>query len=233
MTIQPFRPEGILDDGQVFPHYPKTDTNHGQASPERFGQRSANGNPMDSPYPTGRRALEPAKFRDTQETPMPILDDLRSLYQYTRWADTILLDAVGQLTPEAYVQEPAPGWAPVRSSLIHMGGAMRIWKSRLQHASITSFPDEIQFPSVDDAAKLLHEGHDAFDQLVAALSPEQSNALFTYSDLKGNSRTIPYWAVYRHVANHQTYHRGQVVSKLKRLGVDTPATDFIYWAASQ
>jgi uncharacterized damage-inducible protein DinB len=31
----------------------------------------------------------------------------------------------------------------------------------------------------------------------------------------------------------QTYHRGQVASKLKRLGVEQPATDFVDWAFEQ
>jgi hypothetical protein len=33
--------------------------------------------------------------------------------------------------------------------------------------------------------------------------------------------------------NHSTYHRGQVASKLKRLGAEQPATDFVFWAVEQ
>jgi uncharacterized damage-inducible protein DinB len=39
--------------------------------------------------------------------------------------------------------------------------------------------------------------------------------------------------VLRHVVNHSTYHRGQVAAKLKRLGIDQPATDFVFWAREQ
>ena len=45
--------------------------------------------------------------------------------------------------------------------------------------------------------------------------------------------TLPPWAVLRHVVNHATYHRGQVASKLKRFGVEQPATDFVYWVFEQ
>jgi uncharacterized damage-inducible protein DinB len=44
---------------------------------------------------------------------------------------------------------------------------------------------------------------------------------------------LPPWAVLRHVVNHSTYHRGQVASKLKRLGVEQPMTDFVFWAIEQ
>ena len=47
---------------------------------------------------------------------------------------------------------------------------------------------------------------------------------------RGRVATLPPWAVLRHIVNHSTYHRGQVASKLKRFGVEQPATDFIFWA---
>ena len=37
----------------------------------------------------------------------------------------------------------------------------------------------------------------------------------------------------RHLVNHSTYHRGQVAAKLKRLGVEPPATDLVFWAIEQ
>jgi len=37
----------------------------------------------------------------------------------------------------------------------------------------------------------------------------------------------------RHIVNHSTYHRGQVASKLKRLGVEQPLTDFFFWVIEQ
>jgi uncharacterized damage-inducible protein DinB len=37
----------------------------------------------------------------------------------------------------------------------------------------------------------------------------------------------------RYIVNHSTYHRGQVASKLKRLEVEQPPTDFVDWAFEQ
>ena len=67
---------------------------------------------------------------------MPIQDDLPSLYAYTRWADGRMFESVRKLSPEQYVQEPAPGWDPIRSSLIHIGWAMDIWSRRLNGAPL-------------------------------------------------------------------------------------------------
>jgi len=50
---------------------------------------------------------------------------------------------------------------------------------------------------------------------------------------RGRTTVLPPWAVLRHVVNHTTYHRGQVASKLKRLGVQQADTDLVYWVKEQ
>ena len=164
---------------------------------------------------------------------MPIRDDLASLYAYGRWADGRMLEAVGKLTPEQYAQEPAPGWASVRSTVVHMAGAMRMWAHWLEGDTTARRPDEAALPNLDGAERLLFDAHDAFDRLIALTSPETLSSIWEAVDPRGNPRRIPYWAVYRHVANHATYHRGQVASKLKRLGVEPPFTDLVMWAIGE
>ena len=76
------------------------------------------------------------------------------------------------------------------------------------------------------------QGQEAFEQLVAKQTPESLAAIWTTRDPRGVDRQMPYWAVYRHV-NHATYHRGQIASKLGRMGVTPPKTDFVFWAVLQ
>src|SRR5262249_10298600 len=49
------------------------------------------------------------------------------------------------------------------------------------------------------------------------LTPDWLATPLTYSR-RGQTATLPPWAVLRHIVNHTTYHRGQVASKLKRFG---------------
>ena len=41
-------------------------------------------------------------------------DDFASLFAFDRWANTKMLDACRELTPEQYAAEPIPGWSSVR-----------------------------------------------------------------------------------------------------------------------
>jgi uncharacterized damage-inducible protein DinB len=161
---------------------------------------------------------------------MTIDDDLRSLLAYNRWADETMLATVAQLSPEDYTREPVPGWASVRSSVVHAADAMDIWARRIDGENPARRRTDDEVPTLDDAARLLRAGHAAFDRLLDGLSPERLAAVWSHADIAGNVHRQPLWSVFRHVVNHATYHRGQVASKLKRLGIDPPSTDLIAWA---
>jgi uncharacterized damage-inducible protein DinB len=169
----------------------------------------------------------------TREEPMTIRDDLPTLFAYNRWADGKTVGAVRGLAPGDYAKEPAPGWASVRSTLVHMADAMTIWARRLDGQTVSTRRAEADLPTLDDAERLLREGHEAFDRLLAAVTPGQLATVWDYRNLKGEPQRAPLWAVYRHVVNHATYHRGQVAAKIKRFGVEPPATDFVFWAVGE
>ena len=46
-----------------------------------------------------------------------------------------------------------------------------------------------------------------------------------YRNLYGQELESPLWQMVQHVANHSTYHRGQVVTLLRQTGAKPVATD--------
>lgn len=155
-------------------------------------------------------------------------DDIASLYEYNRWADRRVLDACRGLTPEQYAAEPVPGWPSVRSSVIHIAIATDGWLRGVAGEDVQTVPGESDLETVDAAAALLERAHERIQSLLPGLTPE---SLATVREFRGRGKVaaLPPWAVLRHIVNHSTYHRGQIASKLGRLGVAPPITDFIYW----
>lgn len=159
-------------------------------------------------------------------------DDFASLFAYNRWADRRVLDACRALTAEQYAAEPAPGWSSVRSTVVHIAVVTEGWLRGLAGEPVQDVPTEADLPTVEDAGRHLERAYRILDDLLPALTPERLATPVTLSG-RGRTATLPPWAVLRHVVNHATYHRGQVASKLKRLGVEPPATDLIFWVFEQ
>jgi uncharacterized damage-inducible protein DinB len=160
-------------------------------------------------------------------------DDLKSLYAYNRWANALVVEACRALGPERYAQEPTPGWPSVRSTLVHLADATWIWARRIDGEPVAARAAEADVPTLDDAAKLLARGQDAFERLLTTVSPERLAAPWTYRNLENQELTLPLWAVFRHVVNHATYHRGQIASKFGRFGATPARTDLVFWAIEQ
>lgn len=160
-------------------------------------------------------------------------DDLPSLFAYNRWADDRVLAACRGLTAEQYTRELPGGMASLRSTLVHLIGATRAWSRRLQGETVTALATEEELPTLAEAERMLAEARAALDSLLAGMTPEKLSAIFTYRNLKNEEKKLPYWMVLRHVVNHGTYHRGQIAVKLKRLGVEPPQTDLVFWAIEE
>ena len=93
-------------------------------------------------------------------------------------------------------------------------------------------PTEAELPTVDDAEGMLDRAGRVLDDLLADADAGTARRPHDPSSA-GPDRDPAPRVVFRHVVNHSTYHRGQVASKLKRLGVEPPVTDFIFWAFEQ
>ena len=160
-------------------------------------------------------------------------DDLPALFAYHRWAEERMLASCRLLTAEQYAElEPFEmGWPSVRSVVLHLAWANETWLRRFLGEPPISMFSDADMPKLESAATALLAAHDRFAaELLPSLTPDRLAAIFTYQNYKGVVTAAPLWALLRHVVNHGSYHRGQVASKLKRIGIDPPITDLVNWA---
>jgi uncharacterized damage-inducible protein DinB len=64
--------------------------------------------------------------------------------------------------------------------------------------------------------------------MVRRYSEEELQAGVNYTTMKGNSGNAPRYQMFMHVINHGTYHRGQLITMLRLVGLsELPASDLI------
>lgn len=62
-----------------------------------------------------------------------------------------------------------------------------------------------------------------------SLTAERMAEPLTYVNFKGNTFTYPLGETLVHIANHGTYHRGQVATLLRQLGKTPVSTDYLLY----
>lgn len=56
------------------------------------------------------------------------------------------------------------------------------------------------------------------------------NTLINYTNTKGQSYTNSVRDILLHIVNHSTYHRAQIATEFKNMGLEVPNSDYIFYA---
>jgi uncharacterized damage-inducible protein DinB len=160
-------------------------------------------------------------------------EDVRLLFEYDRWANGRILKLVEQLTAEQFARDLGGAYPAVRDVLLHMMAAKWAWLTYWREASPSEpvlmglftrgaalFPAE-DFPALE-ALRLKWADVEA-DQVkfVSEVTDDDLDRKFPVGDT-----ALSLAHLLQHLANHSTYHRGQIAMMLRQLGAKAQGTDF-------
>jgi len=160
-----------------------------------------------------------------------MLETIRLLHDYTRWADGRMFDAVAKLSPEQWTKDLGSSLKSARDTVVHVVSAQWIWLSRWKGESPKGMWSPADFPtpsSIREKSEALAKDLAAF---AAEQTPESVAKPLNYKNLKGEPMSYPLGQLMLHMANHSTYHRGQVTTLLRQLGAQPISTDFVLYCA--
>jgi len=149
------------------------------------------------------------------------------LFRYNAWADRRLLDASAALTNEQFTRNLGSSFGSVRDTLAHIYGADYVWNERLQGRSPSSLLSAGGFPDLASVREKLEEIDEHYIDYTSKLTPQDLERVIRYKSFAGDEFSNPLWQSLHQVSNHATYHRGQVVTMLRQLGVKAVSTDLI------
>jgi uncharacterized damage-inducible protein DinB len=158
------------------------------------------------------------------------LPALQRLFAYTRWANARTLESVEPLTAEEYGRQVGGSFGSIRGTLVHLYGADWVWLERLHGRSPRALPSaDESVASLESLREKWRAVEDATAAFADGLTPDRLETTVTYVNFVGETWTYTLGDALLHIANHGTYHRGQIATLLRILGRTPVSTDYLRW----
>jgi uncharacterized damage-inducible protein DinB len=153
--------------------------------------------------------------------------EFRTLYEFDAWANARTLNACAALTPEQLTRNLGNSFGSVRDTLGHILGAQIVWIERLTGSTPVGLPSPDSFPDLASVRAKWAETEPRLHAYVNSLTQADIDRVLEYRNLKGVTFHDQIGQILQHLANHGSYHRGQVTTLLRQLGAKPVNTDMI------
>jgi uncharacterized damage-inducible protein DinB len=156
---------------------------------------------------------------------------LQQFATYHTWANDRVIDFITRLPPQLFDEKVRSSFTSLRQTVLHLCEAEYIWWQRVQKAENPVSPakdNDLQVKYILDRWK---QQSRLWQQWVSDAQDEDLLRILPYMNSRKERFEQPVYEVVLQVSNHGTYHRGQVITILRQLGLENlPNTDFITWS---
>lgn len=160
---------------------------------------------------------------------MKISTLLHRYADYNVWANTRFAEWLSPLPAEVLHREVVSSFSTLRKTLEHNFWAEFLWTERLHSRSFSELPFDIgAFSDADFFQKMLETSAALRDE-IKKYDDDRLGETCHYFFLNGTPTSSVRAEMIQHCLQHSTFHRGQVVTLARQLGVEgaVPSTDFI------
>jgi len=159
--------------------------------------------------------------------------DIDLLYEYDRWANNRVLRACSGLSSEQFTRDLGGSFSSVRDTLAHIfageWGWLQYWKEPSPDSSFVAnmmarrkvLFDPNGFPDLASVQRKWAEVETEQIEFVQLLTDEHLERMLPVRTTQAKLIHLM-----QHVANHSTYHRGQISLMMRQLDAVPEATDF-------
>lgn len=155
---------------------------------------------------------------------------LQQYAAYNIWANKKIIETANQLSPDQITREIISSFPSVYKTMAHLMEVELVWWERLQLAEHTSMPGWFS-GSFDEMTKKLLGISQQWHDWIQNTNDVNISHVFAYQNSKKEHFKQPVYEMLLHLFNHQTLHRGQLITMFRQLGLDKiPPTDFIVFS---
>jgi uncharacterized damage-inducible protein DinB len=141
---------------------------------------------------------------------------IQFLWKYMAFADDRMAEAATTVDDPGFVWDQGISFGSIAKLLNHAMIAEKVWLTRLRGTPMV-YADE-PLPPRDQIAKAWSAIHAELLAFADGLTPAILQRPVRSQNRAGLKFEMPTWAVMLHVADHATYHRGQLNTMIKKAG---------------
>ena len=150
---------------------------------------------------------------------------------YNLWANKILSEKAAQLPAETLFKEMHSSFGSIYHTFVHLMEVESVWWQRVKLQERVLWPGKDMEENFEKLTQQLLLLSKQWNQWIVEANENYFTHVFGYQNSKKEFFKQPVYEMLLHLFNHQTYHRGQIVTMMKQNGVDKiPATDFIVFS---
>jgi len=150
---------------------------------------------------------------------------------YNSWANALLFATIGSLTEGQQKAELKSSFPSLYKTVLHMLDAESIWWQRIKLQERIEVPSQTFTGGMKDLITQSLQQNKQWHEWISNTNEHGFQHEFIYFNLKKERFKQPVYQMLLHLFNHGTYHRGQLVTVLRQLGIEKiPPTDFIVWS---
>lgn len=152
---------------------------------------------------------------------------MKEYARYNLWANERYVEWLMQATDEQMTREVESSFNSLRKTVAHLWNAEYGWLRTLKELPWGTAPANEFQGSTKEFLEAFLETSREFVGYVESLSEDDFKKAYTFSS---SDKTTTAEQIMLHVFNHATYHRGQLITMGRQIGLkNPPRADFIYY----
>lgn len=156
--------------------------------------------------------------------------EITTLFDYNYWATAKILQTAARLEPEQFVVAPHEHTGDLRSILLHMLNAERLWRTRLETGSSPEHLRPEDFPTIATLQRRWGEEQHAMRAYLATLDDSMVEASIQFQRFAGElSPPLIRWQLLLQCITHGVAHRGEAAALLTAYGQSPGDLDFFFY----
>ncbi|HMJ59950.1 MAG TPA: DinB family protein [Gemmatimonadales bacterium] len=156
-------------------------------------------------------------------------NEILELFAYNAWANRVIFDAVAPLPDDTYLRDLKSSHGGIHGTLAHIVWAEHLWLNRWLEKPNPAVAQGKDLHSAAEVRARWEEVEAERGRFLAGLSDAQLQETRNVKPSTGGEYQHTFVQMFQHTVDHSSYHRGQVVTLLRQVGVVPPVTGLIFF----